>query len=341
MPKADICVVIPAYNEERVIHQSLTSLKRIIRKKHIYVVSDGSTDQTAILAKRQNVNTMVLRKNWGKAKAINKLITTRNLTNRYKYVLFNDADSQLSKNFLKEVKQYVRHKPACIVATVVSDHYGLVSAFRTYEYGLTHKIFKKAQGVMSVITVAPGCASLYRGDILPKLDFSKHTLTEDFDLTIQIHQKRLGKIIYVPRAQVVTQDPPTLRDYWKQITRWYTGFWQNIFMHKLYKPTRLLNFELYILVLDSFAWMASFIFALIYPETFIHLVVITYLSLICLSLIIISLEKQFWAILYMPLFPILYFLNLCAYTYSFFRALIFGRRTLGWNKVARYSQITS
>src|SRR5205823_656630 len=109
------------------------------------------------------------------------------------------------------------------------------------EYGLSHRVYKQAQNKMRTITVAPGSSSLYRSDVLRELDFGNQTLTEDFDLTLQIYRRKLGRVVYAPRAKVITQDPPTLKDYWNQVMRWYTGFWQNVFMHRIYLPTSMVN----------------------------------------------------------------------------------------------------
>jgi len=335
MRKANICVVVPAYNEEKVIGTSLSALKRVVRKEHIYVVSDGSSDATSKIARSYNVNVMTLRANVGKARALERLIKSRNLTKRYRYVLFSDADSKLSDHFYDEIKKNMRDDIACLMGTVVSDRKGFISAFRTYEYGLSHRFFKKAQSILGVITIAPGCDSLYRGDILDKLEFSQRTLSEDFDLTIQIYKKKLGKIVYVPGAKVITQDPITLKDFWRQIMRWNTGFWQNVFNHKLYKPKGKLELELYLLVLDSIFWLFSIAMAILHPHIFLYILISMYITLLSLSLFIILLEKHFWALVYIPFFPILYLMNLAAYFGSFFRAL-FIRKDFSWSKVGRY-----
>lgn len=337
MRKSGLCVVVPAYNEEKVIGSSLKALKKVVRSRNIFVVSDGSGDKTVSIATSQVKNVMALKKNVGKAQALNKLIKSRKLIKRYKFIMFSDADSRLSRNFLNTIKEEINRNPACIVGTVVSERHGFISAFRTYEYGLTHKIFKQAQNIMQVITVAPGCAAIYRADVLNQLNFTNHTLTEDFDLTIQIHKKKLGRITYVPQAKVITQDPPTLRDYCKQITRWYTGMWQNIFLHRLYIPNKRLNFEIYLLFLDGIAAVASMILALMHPLLFLSMFVIVFISTILLSSFIIILEKQYWALWYSPFFILLYLINLAVYFYSMFRAIISKNRVLSWQKVDRYT----
>ncbi len=336
MRKAKICVIVPAFNEERVIKSSLTCLKRVVARHNIFVVSDGSKDKTVCLARKAGVKTLALKKNYGKAKAIFKLIKKFDLTKHYQYILFSDADSRLEKNFLSVIKPIIYQKPACIVGTVKSDRQGLISAFRTYEYGFSHLIFKNAQNATKTLAIAPGCASLYRSDVLEKLNFQNGPLTEDFDLTLQIHQQKLGKVVYVSKATVITQDPLTLKDYWQQVLRWNTGFWQNIFLHRLYLPTKKINLEVMLLALDVLAILLGLYYCSQHPNLFINLLGAMLIFTIFFAILILVILRQFWAILYAPLFPLFYLINLTAYFTSFFRALIGIRRVLGWRKVARY-----
>lgn len=337
MPKKNFCVIIPAFNEEKVIESSLNALKKFVPQERVFVVSDGSTDQTLKLARRSGVKTMGLRKNVGKARAILKLIKSRQLTTDYKYILFSDADSRLDKNFPKKIRTFLKAKPACLVARVTSDRQGLISAFRTYEYALSHLVFKNAQNVIGTITVAPGCASFYRSDVLKKLNFKNNTLTEDFDLTLQIHQQKLGQIVLASQAAVVTQDPISFKYYWNQILRWHTGFWQNVFLHRLYLPTRKINLEILLLMLDMVAVVATIAYMATHPSQFLQLIALMYGFVTGFAILIMSFSKQFWAILYAPLFPLLYLASIISYFGGFFRALWGRHKVLSWKKVARYT----
>jgi cellulose synthase/poly-beta-1,6-N-acetylglucosamine synthase-like glycosyltransferase len=238
---------------------------------------------------------------------------------------------------MEEIKKFVKEKPALIVGTVSSDRKGLISAFRTYEYGISHKIYKYAQNAIGAITVAPGCASLYRSDVIEQLNIQSSTLTEDFDLTIQIHQKKLGKIIYAPSAVVTTQDPLTFRDYWKQILRWNTGTWQNIFLHKLYKPNSKLNLELFFLLLDNFLWIATLVFVILHPLVLLVSMGFTLATISVLALMVALIEKKYWVLPYIILFPVFFYINIVAFYYSIFRVLFGKKGTLLWNKASRYA----
>jgi len=334
--RVTVGVIMAAYNEERVIEDSLSSLRQVFDAAHIYVVNDGSKDKTITLAGSLTPNVLDLQENVGKANALKTLIDHFRLTKRYDYLLFTDADSRLPADFLEKVKPSLKNRPACVVATVTSQRRGVISAFRVFEYGFSHRVFKRAQGAASLITVAPGCGSLYRTDVLEQLDFSDRTLTEDFDLTLQIHLKKLGRIDYAYQVRVATQDPFTWRDYWKQIVRWYTGFWQNVRLHRSYLPNSLISAEIILSLIDSFSWLGALILALLVPHIFLLLLFYAGALIAGLGLSVLIIEREYWAIKYLPLFPLFQFINSAAYIYSFFRAFRSGEK-LGWNKVARYA----
>jgi poly-beta-1,6-N-acetyl-D-glucosamine synthase len=78
----------------------------------------------------------------------------------------------------------------------------------------------------------PGFASLYRTSVLPYMDMNPPGLViEDFNMTFEVYQKRLGKVAFTLGAVAETQDPDTLRDYVKQTRRWAVGLWQTVRRH--------------------------------------------------------------------------------------------------------------
>lgn len=333
----EVGVVVPAYNEELVIGDSLESLTKVVSPEHIYLVSDGSTDRTAAIARQHVDNILDLPENVGKARALETLIRHFKLIDRYRYILFADADSQLDRHFLREARAFTREDPACVVGKVVSHRRGLISAYRSYEYALSHLIFKRSQNLVESVAVAPGCASLYRSDIIESLDFSRHTLTEDFDLTLQIHEKNLGRVVYAPKAKVITQDPTDLADYWRQISRWYTGFWQNVFIHKIYKPNHPVNMEIWLSLFDSLSWIILLLIALRAPITAAWLLIFSYLVTVMLASVVLVIERQVWAVKYVFFLSAFQFINTLCYLHSFYRAIRWGSNRLAWGKTSRYA----
>lgn len=65
-----ISAVIPAYNEERTVGDVVATIKKVKSIHEIIVVSDGSRDRTALVARKLGVKVVEHRKNKGKGAAI-------------------------------------------------------------------------------------------------------------------------------------------------------------------------------------------------------------------------------------------------------------------------------
>lgn len=104
MKKKDISIIIPAYNEEKVIAHCLESLKeQTLKPNEIIIVDDGSTDKTEkILSKFQtsNFTFQILRgthKGAGAARNFGASQATGDI------FVFVDADMQFHQAFLEEL----------------------------------------------------------------------------------------------------------------------------------------------------------------------------------------------------------------------------------------------
>lgn len=83
-----VTVVLPAYNEEKLITTTLKSVKAAAFAQRILVIDDGSTDRTAEVAANEGVEVVALSPNRGKGGALNyaaALVDTP-------VVIFLDAD---------------------------------------------------------------------------------------------------------------------------------------------------------------------------------------------------------------------------------------------------------
>lgn len=90
-----ISIVVPAYNEQRRIKQTIVTLQRYLRDRYpmyeLIIVDDGSTDSTYRVAKRHaNKHTRVIRYNQNRGKG--HAVRTGMLLAQHDYVLFSDAD---------------------------------------------------------------------------------------------------------------------------------------------------------------------------------------------------------------------------------------------------------
>lgn len=238
--RADVAVLIPGYNEELVIRDSIASATRLLPRANIHVVSDGSTDATADIALKAGVNVLDLVHNRGKAGALEAAITHFQLTERYHAVLFLDADSELDADYLAGALRFLADPEIAAVAGYATTMWEperlslvgqLIVAYRDRLYTVQQRFYKFGQTWrrLSVTYIVPGFASVYRSRAIRQMNLNPPGLIiEDFNMTFQLHRRKLGRIGFSPRVRAAAQDPNNLGDYVRQVRRWSLGFWQTI-----------------------------------------------------------------------------------------------------------------
>jgi cellulose synthase/poly-beta-1,6-N-acetylglucosamine synthase-like glycosyltransferase len=227
-----VTVLIPAYNEEKVLGRTIESvIEASYPYKEIIVIDDGSTDRTYQIALgygNQGVKT-VQRPNGGKAAALNYGL----LFARGEIVVTVDADSLIGKNALVElVKNFRDPEVAAVAGNIkVINRKNLLTNCQALEYISGINIFRRALAIFSNVTVVPGCLGAYRREVLSGGGFyDPDTLVEDFDTTVKT--LKAGKIVQASSAAVCyTEAPETWGDFIKQRLRWYRGNFQALWKH--------------------------------------------------------------------------------------------------------------
>lgn len=92
MIRGRVIIVVPAYNEADKIKHTIEGLKRINLIDEILVINDGSTDNTAEVAKKLGVSVISLNSNHGKGYAMRKAIKETDCD----YIGFVDGDVGLT-----------------------------------------------------------------------------------------------------------------------------------------------------------------------------------------------------------------------------------------------------
>ena len=241
--RAKICLIIAAYNEELVLKHTIESaVKSGMSRSDIYVVDDSSSDATAFIATRAigKMNLLTVGKS-GKGLAISKVVRQLKLTDRYEWIHIADADGEFDEKYFSELYDNLDPDYAAATGYMSSLPGGYVSNFRAFEYTLAMDITRRYQSILDLITVIPGPTSVFRSDVFRQLDFTTGTLCEDLDVTLQIHEKKLGKIKFIETAIARTQDPNDLKDYIKQITRWNRGNIQVFVRNKMWRRPSKVN----------------------------------------------------------------------------------------------------
>jgi cellulose synthase/poly-beta-1,6-N-acetylglucosamine synthase-like glycosyltransferase len=347
-----LALILPAHNEEVVIADTVKSaLAAGLAPQDIFVVSDGSADTTVLIALTHLPWYNVLAQSQGgKASAIAAGIAHFGIVRRYRWVHIADADGVFTTTYFKELKARLDESFVAATGHVQSLQGGWISRYRTYEYTLGLEVMRRVQNFFGVIPVIPGATCVFRTDIIEKLDFTQPSLTEDMDLTLQIHRQKLGRIAYIPQAKAFTQDPKNLHDYYAQVSRWYRGTWQVMRRHKI--GFRLHKVDLYmgymiaeevILLLEFtllpfWAWWGQNYGPL--ALMFINDMIIFF----ALTLWSAFLNKRTDIISAFPLFYFLRFVNLYVFFKSWYEIVVqhkFSSSEAGWTTAGRRYRIVS
>jgi biofilm PGA synthesis N-glycosyltransferase PgaC len=237
-----LALLIAAHNEELVIEKTIRSaINAGMKPENIYVVDDNSTDKTKkIAADIIGKNNVCKVRRSGKGLALTKAAKKFELSSKYQWIHIADADGGFASDYFYKFRKNLRIKYAAATGYVKSLPGTSIGEYRVYEYTIGMELHRRFQSLVHTVSVIPGPTSCFRSDIFDKLNFANNSFTEDFDVTLQLHRKNLGKIQFITSAVAFTQDPRTTKDYVKQITRWNRGTMQGIKRHKIgFKPNRI------------------------------------------------------------------------------------------------------
>ncbi|MCT9624940.1 glycosyltransferase family 2 protein [Pseudarthrobacter equi] len=242
---SQVAVLVAAHNEALVINETIRAASRLVPRRNIHVVSDMSTDNTAQLVRAAGVKVLELDPNRGKAGALAAGIAHFDLCRRFKVVMLLDADTRPTADYLRSGLPLFSDPTVVAVAgraksimdppspTIMGR---FLVAYRERLYIVVQLLLKYGQAARgaNVVSIVPGFASMYRTTALEKIDVVAPGLViEDFNMTFEIHARKLGRIAFHPSAAVAyTQDPDRLQDYMKQVRRWILGFWQTVRRHR-------------------------------------------------------------------------------------------------------------
>jgi cellulose synthase/poly-beta-1,6-N-acetylglucosamine synthase-like glycosyltransferase/peptidoglycan/xylan/chitin deacetylase (PgdA/CDA1 family)/spore germination protein YaaH len=239
-PKTDfaepISLVMAAYNEEKVIGETLRTLLATDYKGEIevVVVDDGSRDQTAAeverFARSEPRVRLLQQENHGKARALQRGLAAA----RHGIVVFIDADTQCQRDTLPRLLEPFADARIGAVSghAKVGNLRTFIARCQALEYTCGFNLDRRAYNRWKCITVVPGAISAVRKDAISEAGgLSLQTLAEDTDLTLSLHRHR-QRIVYVPDAIAWTEAPESVRTLARQRSRWAYGTLQCLWKHR-------------------------------------------------------------------------------------------------------------
>ncbi len=232
-----VSIIVPAFNEEKVIVAAIESLIRLDYAGYeVIVVDDGSSDDTLARASRLAGDydrcrvRVITKKNGGKASALNSGLAVA----AGRIVVCMDADARLEPDTLKHAVAHFSDPDVAAVAgnVKVSNRVNLWTRLQALEYIEGLNMPRRAQGFLSAVNIVPGPLGVFRRDVLLALGgYDIDTFAEDADLTLKILTAG-WKVQYEPRAIAWTEAPERLIDLVQQRYRWTRGVLQALAKHR-------------------------------------------------------------------------------------------------------------
>lgn len=229
-----VSVVIPAYNEGRVIARTVRSvLAQEYTNFEVIVVDDGSNDDTSEAAGSASSDErlrVVRHVNGGKAAALNYGITLASGD----IIVVIDADTLLAPDAIRHLVRPLADARVGAVAgnAKVGNRVNLVTRWQAVEYVTSQNLDRRAFVMLNCITVVPGAIGAWRRSaVLDAGGFRTDTLAEDQDLTLTL-LRRGHRVALADQAVALTEAPESFEALLKQRFRWSFGTLQCAWKHR-------------------------------------------------------------------------------------------------------------
>ncbi|WP_333916790.1 glycosyltransferase [Sphingomonas sp. LR60] len=230
-----VSVLIPAFNEARVIEASVRRILASIGPRvEVIVMDDGSTDGTSDVVQAAfgidpRVRLLTL-ENGGKARALNTALATA----RGDVVIALDADTQFEADTIAKLTRWFADPRIGAVAgnAKVGNRINVITRWQALEYVTAQNLERRALLSLGAVTVVPGAVGAWRRTALDAVGgYPEDTLAEDQDLTIAV-QRAGWRVACDNDAIAWTEAPETIRALFKQRFRWAFGTLQCLWKHR-------------------------------------------------------------------------------------------------------------
>lgn len=227
----------------------------------VYVVSDGSTDDTARIAEQSGAKVLALSVNIGKPAALYRANRHFGLTTDYRAVAVLDDDTVIGPEFIRHCLAGLTDRVAIVVGRTITNwtrehRWNPWLGVRAYSYWKYQLLVRRGQSALNVMNCVSGSNSLYRSSVLEQvLVEDTPYIVDDTYWTLETHRRGLGRIVYAPKATALICDPLTGRDWYKQNLRWLWGTMQGIRGHRIGTKRTMFDFMYILMMLDWFLYV--------------------------------------------------------------------------------------
>jgi cellulose synthase/poly-beta-1,6-N-acetylglucosamine synthase-like glycosyltransferase/spore germination protein YaaH/peptidoglycan/xylan/chitin deacetylase (PgdA/CDA1 family) len=237
--KPKVAVLIPAYNEEKVIERTVhAALNSNYPNLRVIVIDDGSKDRTLEVArnafKEEAAAGRVLilgKRNSGKAEALNFGI--EHIGDAELFVGI-DADTIIAPDAISRlVPHFINPKVGAIAGNAkVGNRVNLWTRWQALEYITSQNFERRALDVLGAVSVVPGAIGAWRVSAVREVGgYHLDTVAEDADLTMAL-LRRGYRVEYEDMSLAYTEAPTNANGLMRQRFRWSFGILQAVYKHR-------------------------------------------------------------------------------------------------------------
>jgi len=248
----EFAFVVPAHNEEITIEKTIRSLLDVDYPREqfdVIVIADNCSDETAAIARKSGAIVLERFNKIHRGKGFALQWAFGNIMESpasYTAVVVIDADSTVSKNFLRVMNWYVEQgfgaiQSADLVASNPQSWSSEVSRVSLALYNYAKPLGRKA---MKCVSGLRGNGMCFTVDTLRKVPWQAHSITEDTEYGIALLLNGIDTVL-APEATVLATMPAKPKNAESQRTRWEGG---RISLIKKYTPLILRA------ILKDFSW---------------------------------------------------------------------------------------
>ena len=234
----NVAVLIPAYNEEKVIVRTVRS---VLESDYPYlraiVIDDGSNDATLEVCReafRKEIAdgrvTVLTKANSGKAAALD--FGLEHVTEEIFVGI--DADTIIAPDAVsKLVPHFADARVGAMAGNAkVGNRVNLWTRWQALEYITSQNFERRALNTLNAVSVVPGAIGAWRtAPVRAAGGYHHDTVAEDADLTMALLEAGY-RVNYEDRALAYTEAPTTANGLMRQRFRWSFGIMQAVWKHK-------------------------------------------------------------------------------------------------------------